>query len=116
MARLAKLARTCISRLRWKTPQGIVADISDPAVMARSGAYLFGSGATLALIWLFLPVSGQIDTTAMLGMVLASYAMVAMLIAGYDRIPIWGFKAFLFGFTLLVSGLIFYSGKAASPY
>ncbi len=84
--------------------------------MARSGAYLFGSGATLALIWLFLPVSGQVDTGAMLAMVGASYAMVALLIAGYDRIPEWGFKAFLFGFTLIVSGMIFYSGKSASPY
>jgi len=84
--------------------------------MARSGAYLFGSGATLALIWLFLPVSGQVNTGAMLSMVGASYAMVALLIAGYDRIPQWGFKAFLLGFTLVVSGMIFYSGKSASPY
>ena len=37
--------------------------------MARSGAYLFGSGATLALIWLFLPVSGRVDMGAMLAMV-----------------------------------------------
>src|SRR5215212_2671948 len=116
MARLAKLARTCISRLRWKTPQGIAADVEDPAVMARSGAYLFGSGATLALIWLFLPVSGQVNTGAMLAMVAGSYAMVVLLIAGYDRVPVWGFKAFLFGFTLLVSGMIYYSGKSASPY
>ena len=49
-------------------------------------------------------------------MVGASYAMVALLIGGYDRIPEWGFKAFLFGFTLIVSGMIFYSGKSASPY
>ena len=84
--------------------------------MARSGAYLFGSGATLALIWLFLPVSGQVDTEAMLAMVGASYAMVPLLIGGYDRIPQWGFKAFLFGFTLIVSGMIYYSGKSASPY
>ena len=84
--------------------------------MARSGAYLFGSGATLALIWLFLPVSGTVNMGAMLAMVGASYAMVALLIGGYDRIPEWGFKAFLFGFTLIVSGMIFYSGKSASPY
>jgi diguanylate cyclase (GGDEF)-like protein len=84
--------------------------------MARSGAYLFGAGATLALIWLFLPVSGRVDTAAMLAMVGASYAMVLLLIAGYDQIPMWGFKAFLFGFTLIVSGMIFYSGKSASPY
>ena len=84
--------------------------------MARSGAYLFGSGATLALIWLFLPVSGQVNTGAMLAMVGASYAMVALLIGGYDRIPEWGFKAFLFGFTLIVSGMIYYSGKSDSPY
>jgi diguanylate cyclase (GGDEF)-like protein/putative nucleotidyltransferase with HDIG domain len=116
MATLAKLARTCISRLRWKTPHGLGADVTDPAVMARSGAYLFGSGATLALIWLFLPVSGAIDTNAMLGLVAGSYAMVALLIAGYDRLPLWSFKAFLFGFTLLVSGMIYYSGKADSPY
>jgi diguanylate cyclase (GGDEF)-like protein/putative nucleotidyltransferase with HDIG domain len=84
--------------------------------MARSGAYLFGSGATLALIWLFLPVSGTVNMGAMLAMVAASYAMVTLLIGGYDRIPEWGFKAFLFGFTLIVSGMIFYSGKSASPY
>ena len=115
MAKLAKLWRTCVGRLRWKSPHGIAA-VADPGTMARSGAYLFGSGATLALIWLFLPVSGRVDTGAMLAMVAASYAMVALLIAGYDQIPVWGFKAFLFGFTLIVSGMIFYSGKSASPY
>jgi diguanylate cyclase (GGDEF)-like protein len=116
MARVAKLWRTYAGRLRWQTPHRLVTGVSDPATMARSGAYLFGSGATLALIWLFLPVSGQVDTPAMLGMVAASYAMVALLIAGYEAIPEWGFKAFLFCFTLIVSGMIFYSGKSASPY
>jgi diguanylate cyclase (GGDEF)-like protein len=116
MARVAKVWRTCVARLRWQNPHGIAASVSDPATMARSGAYLFGSGATLALIWLFLPVSGQINTGAMLAMVGASYAMVALLIGGYDRIPQWGFKAVLFGFTLIVSGMIYYSGKSASPY
>ena len=66
MAKVAKLLRTCMARLRWQSPHGIVGGVSDPATMARSGAYLFGSGATLALIWLFLPVSGQVDTGAML--------------------------------------------------
>jgi diguanylate cyclase (GGDEF)-like protein/putative nucleotidyltransferase with HDIG domain len=116
MARSAKVWRTCVARLRWQSPHGLGAEVSDPATMARSGAYLFGAGATLALIWLFLPVSGRVDTGAMLAMVGASYAMVALLIAGYDQIPKWGFKAFLFGFTLIVSGMIFYSGKSASPY
>jgi diguanylate cyclase (GGDEF)-like protein len=116
MAKAAKLWRTCLNRLRWQAPQGIAAGVSDAATMARSGAYLFGSGATLALIWLFLPVSGQVNTGAMLALVGLSYAMVALLIGGYDGIPEWGFKAFLFGFTLIVSGMIFYSGKSASPY
>lgn len=117
MARkLAKLRHTLIARLRWGTHHGIAAEICDPALMARSGAYLFGSGATLALVWLFLPASGNVDTNAMLLMVAFSYAMVALLILAFDRIPQWGFKAILFGFTLLVSGMIFYSGKSASPY
>lgn len=116
MATPAKLVRTCVSRLRWRNQKGVATEVSDPAIMARSGAYLFGAGATLALIWLFLPVSGRVDTGAMLAMVGASYAMVLLLIAGYDRIPMWGFKALLFGFTLLVSGMIFYSGKSTSPY
>ena len=116
MAKLAKLWRTCVARLRWKTPHGISGELTDPATMARSGAYLFGSGATLALIWLFLPVSGNVNAEAMLATVCASYAMVALLIGGYDRLPMWSFKAFLFGFTLLVSGMIYYSGKSASPY
>jgi diguanylate cyclase (GGDEF)-like protein/putative nucleotidyltransferase with HDIG domain len=105
-----------MARLRWQSPHGLVGGVSDAGTMARSGAYLFGSGATLALIWLFLPVSGTVNMAAMLAMVGASYAMVALLITGYDRIPEWGFKAFLFGFTLIVSGMIFYSGKSASPY
>ena len=116
MAKVAKLLRTCMARLRWQSPHTVFGGVSDPATMARSGAYIFGSGATLALIWLFLPVSGAVNTGAMLGMVGVSYAMVALLIVGYDRIPEWGFKAFLFGFTLIVSGMIFYSGKSASPY
>jgi diguanylate cyclase (GGDEF)-like protein/putative nucleotidyltransferase with HDIG domain len=116
MAKVAKLLRTCVARLRWQGPHGVVRGVSDPATMARSGAYLLGSGATLALIWLFLPVSGQVNFGAMFALVIASYAMVAVLIGGYDRIPDWGFKAFLFGFTLIVSGMIFYSGKSASPY
>ena len=103
--------------MRWHGQQhGVVGSMADPGTMARSGAYLFGSGASLALIWLFLPVSGKVDTAAMLALIGASYGMVAVLIGGYDRIPQWGFKAFLFGFTLVVSGMIFYSGKSASPY
>ena len=116
MAKVAKLLRVCLARLRWQTPQALVGGVLDGATMARSGAYVVGSGATLALIWLFLPVSGEINMHAMLAMVATSYAMVAVLIAGYDRIPEWGFKAFLFGFTLVVSGMIFFSGKSASPY
>ena len=117
MARkLAKIRRTFITRLRWNSHHGIVAEITDPALMARSGAYLFGSGATLALIWLVLPTSGKVDTGGMLLAVGASYAMVVFLLAAFDRIPIWGFKAMLFGFTLLVSAMIYYSGKSASPY
>ena len=117
MARkLATLRRTLVARLRWGAHQGITSEISNPALMARSGAYLFGSGATLALIWLFLPTSGQVDRGAMLLMVGLSYAMVALLIVAFDRIPAWGFRAFLLGFTLLVSGMIYYSGKSASPY
>lgn len=116
MATIAKLWRTCVMRLRWHSHHGLAAEVSDPGTMARSGAYVFGSGATLALIWLFLPVSGRVDTNAMLAMVGVSYAMVALLVAGYDQIPEWGFRAFLFGFTLIVSGMIFYSGKSASPY
>jgi diguanylate cyclase (GGDEF)-like protein/putative nucleotidyltransferase with HDIG domain len=116
MAKVAKLLRTCLARLRWQTPQAVVGGGLDAATMARSGAYLVGSGATLALIWLFLPVSGEVNMHAMLAMVGASYAMVVLLIAGYDRIPKWGFEVFLFGFTLVVSGMIFYSGKSASPY
>jgi diguanylate cyclase (GGDEF)-like protein len=115
-SKLATLRRTVAARIRWGAPQGLVADISDPGLMARSGAYVFGSGATLALIWLLLPVSGQVDTGAMVLMVAASYAMVALLIVAFDRIPRWAFKALIFGFTLLVSGMIFYSGKSASPY
>jgi diguanylate cyclase (GGDEF)-like protein/putative nucleotidyltransferase with HDIG domain len=117
MARkLAKLRRTFITRMRWSAHHGVASEISDPALMARSGAYLFGSGASLACVWLFLPNAGHVDQGAMLSMVALSYAMVALLIFGYDRIPRWGFQAFLLGFTLLVSGLIFYSGKGASPY
>ena len=84
--------------------------------MARSGAYLFGSGATLALVWLFLPSSGDVNEAGMLLMVASSYAMVAVLILGFEDIPRWGFTALLLGFILLVSGMIFYSGKSASPY
>ncbi len=117
MAKVAKLLRTCLARLRWQSPHGVLgSNVADPATMARSGAYLIASGATLALIWLFLPVSGTVNTGAMLAMVGLSYAMVALLIGGYDRIPAWGFRAFMFGFTLIVSGMIFYSGKSASPY
>ena len=32
------------------------------------------------------------------------------------RIPEWGFKAFLFGFTLIVSGMIFFNGEIINPY
>ncbi|HYH60164.1 MAG TPA: diguanylate cyclase [Thermoleophilaceae bacterium] len=116
MANAAKLLRTSVARLRWQHQHGVGAELSDPATMARAGAYLFGSGATLALIWLFLPVSGHVDVAAMGGLVGASYAMVVLLVVGWDRIPEWGFRAFLVGFTLLVSGFIFYSGKSTSPY
>ena len=118
MARnLAKLWRTLGARMRWTGHHpGIASEATDRGLMARSGAYIYGSGATLALIWIFLPTSAQVDEGAMLLMVAFSYATVAVLIVAFDQIPRWGFKALLLGFTMLVSGMIYYSGKSASPY
>ena len=104
-----------LGRLRWSL-RGLL-PVTSPVVMAQAFAYLFGAGALLVVLTLFLPhdpdrfVPGIVAAAA-----IASVVAVTMLI-GFERIPIQSFYL-LPGLGAAVVTLVVYSGgaNAAAAY
>jgi diguanylate cyclase (GGDEF)-like protein len=104
------------ARLRWRREE-IVASLeaTDPAVVARSLAYLFGIGATLVLAVPALP--GEQLRHPGLTLLAAALALItsAALIVVYDRTPSWILTTLPSFGTLLVTLVILGSQPSAGP-
>jgi diguanylate cyclase (GGDEF)-like protein/putative nucleotidyltransferase with HDIG domain len=104
-------------RLAWKAsreePAGAAAD---RAAMARAATYLYAAGGTLALISLALPKIPEANAQGILALLAAAYAVAALLLMAFDRLPLWAFHAALALGTLLVTGAIYFSGEGSSAY
>jgi diguanylate cyclase (GGDEF)-like protein len=104
------------ARLRWRREE-IVASLeaTDPAVIARSLAYLFGIGATLVLLFPALP-GGQLRHPLLtLVPVALAYVTSILLILVYDRTPRGVLTALPSFGTLLVTLVVIGSKPAAGP-
>ena len=104
------------SRLRWRREE-IVASLetTDPAVVARSLAYLFGIGAALVLVFPALP--GEQLRYPVLTLVPAALAVITSvgLILSYDRTPTWVLTVLPSFGTLLVTLVVLGSQPDAAP-
>jgi diguanylate cyclase (GGDEF)-like protein len=104
------------ARLRWRREE-IVASLeaTDPAVVARSLAYLFGIGATLVLAFPALP-GGQLRHPALtLVPVALAYVTSVLLVVVYDRMPRWILTVLPSFGTVLITLVIIGSQPSAGP-
>jgi len=81
--------------------------------MARTYAYLFGLGATLAILTLVLPGSADRDTLGITLAATCAYLTAAGFLLGFDRLPLWVFKLSPLLGAALVTVLIAFAGVAA---
>ncbi|MEA2428063.1 MAG: hypothetical protein QOF37_1691, partial [Thermoleophilaceae bacterium] len=88
----------------------------DPAVMARSLAYIFAAGASISLLALAIPNTSVMDPGRIVLQAVCGYALCALLGAAGGRLPRWSFQVFLAAATLLIEWNIYASGDATSPY
>ena len=108
--------QTLRARLRWRREE-IVASLetTDPAVIARSLAYLFGIGATLVLLFPALPGAQLRHPLLTLIPVGLAYLTSVLLIISYDRTPSWILTVLPSFGTVLVTMVILGSRSSAGP-
>jgi diguanylate cyclase (GGDEF)-like protein len=107
-----------ITRLEADGTQGAIQDAaSQRALMVLSGVYLCMAGTLLTMVWLALPYSpAAADESGLVLMAIGSAGMGTVMLVGGDRLPAGAFHCFAFGGTLLVTGMVHFSGAETSPY
>jgi diguanylate cyclase (GGDEF)-like protein len=95
--------------------------LGDRAVMARVLAYLFGSGAALAMLGLLLPESVAVDNVRVLAPATAACAVatvlvLAVLAMGSRILRLWTFQCILACGTVLITAAIHFSGEISAVY
>jgi diguanylate cyclase (GGDEF)-like protein len=92
-------------------------EVSQRALMVLSGTYLCLASALLTVVWLVLPYSpSAANETGMVVMAAGAAVMGATMLLGGDELPGWSFQGFAAAGTLLVTGMIHFSGADTSPY
>lgn len=82
--------------------------------MARTFIYLFGGGATLLLLSLPLADPAHRSLPALLAIAGVAYAIVAVFIVRFDRLPLWCVRAAPAAGTILAGAVIVFSGNGTS--
>jgi diguanylate cyclase (GGDEF)-like protein/putative nucleotidyltransferase with HDIG domain len=91
--------------------------VEDRALMARTFAYLFGIGATLALITLLLPGAPDRAELPFAAVAVEAYLTAALFVFAYDRLPVWLFRvAPMLGSLLVALALVFGGTQATGAY
>jgi diguanylate cyclase (GGDEF)-like protein len=91
----------------------------DRSLMARCLVYLFGAGASLALVSLALPDNSENAGELVLSQAayaIAAVGIVAILLVSFDRLPLWTFQLTLSAGTALIGFVIYKSGDPTSAY
>jgi diguanylate cyclase (GGDEF)-like protein/putative nucleotidyltransferase with HDIG domain len=83
--------------------------------MARSLMYLFAAGGAITAASLFFSPSGAEETRIAITAA-AAFGLALALFFAYDRLPLWGFQAFLLAGTVLVEWAVYSSSETTSPY
>ena len=104
-----------LGRLRWSV-RGLVPPTS-PVVMAQAFAYLYGIGATLALLSLALPHDPDRFVPGIVAPALIAYCVAILMVVRFDRIPLWLFELLPGLGALLITSLVYSGGAdAAAAY
>ncbi|HEY8778975.1 MAG TPA: diguanylate cyclase [Solirubrobacterales bacterium] len=91
--------------------------VEDRALMARTFAYLFGIGGTLALVTLLLPGSPDRAELPFAAVAVEAYLTAALFILAYDRLPQWLFRISpMLGNLLVALAIVFGGTQAAGAY
>jgi diguanylate cyclase (GGDEF)-like protein/putative nucleotidyltransferase with HDIG domain len=88
---------------------------AERGVMARSLMYLFAVGGAITAASLFFSPDGAEELRIGITAVVA-FALAVALLAVYDRLPLWGFQAFLAAGTVLIEWAVYSSGETTSPF
>ena len=83
---------------------------------ARALAYLYAAGAGLAALSLALPHSPMQDDIGITAVIAAACIGALLLLFGASRIPGWAVQVFLAIGTLLISGVVYFSGTGNSGF
>jgi PAS domain S-box-containing protein len=104
-----------LGRLRWSV-RGLLPPTS-PVVMAQAFAYLYGIGATLALVSLLFPHDPDRWVPGLVAPALLAYGVAALMVVGFERIPLWLFRLLPGLGALLITSLVYSGGAdAATAY
>jgi diguanylate cyclase (GGDEF)-like protein/putative nucleotidyltransferase with HDIG domain len=88
--------------------------VEDKALMARTFAWLFGIGGTLALVTLLLPGAPDRNELPFIGVAVEAYLTAGLFVLAYDRLPLWFFRAAPMLGNLLVALAIVLGGTQAT--
>ncbi|MGH2980777.1 MAG: bifunctional diguanylate cyclase/phosphohydrolase [Solirubrobacterales bacterium] len=106
------------ARLRFTNgTSGTTRIVEDEALMARTFAFLFGVGGTLALMTLLLPGAPDRAELPFAAVVGFAYITTVTLVLAYDRLPRWVFQgAPLVGNLMITLALVFGGAQATPAY
>jgi diguanylate cyclase (GGDEF)-like protein/putative nucleotidyltransferase with HDIG domain len=106
------------TRLRFVSgSSGTPRIVDDQALMARTFAYLFGIGGTLALATLLLPGAPDRAEVPFAAAALIAYLTGGLFLVAYDRLPAWLFKlAPMLGNILVACAIAFGGAQATGAY
>jgi two-component system cell cycle sensor histidine kinase/response regulator CckA len=86
---------------------------TQPAVMARTFAYLYGAGGTLVLVTLALPHPSDRFVPGLIAPALIALCVALVMWIGFERIPVWVFHFLPAGGAVLVTIVLASGGKGA---
>ena len=85
------------------------------AAMARAALYLYAAGGTLGLLSLALPAPAREDP-AIVAVSLAAYALAALYLVGFERLPAWVYQVTTACATGMIALATHFGGEAAPAY
>jgi len=115
--RRSPISRALARRLRWlDVTNDIPTEQRRRAMMATAGVFLLTVGPTLALVSLALPAGSSEDARAIVLVSLAGYALAALLLAAFDRLPEWSFHVGTIAGIGLIAAAIHFAGDLQPVY
>ncbi len=85
------------------------------AAMARAAFYLYVAGGTLGFVSLALPAPAR-ETPAIVATSLAAYALAALYLIGFERLPLWVYHVTTACATGIIAVATHFGGEAALAY